>query len=359
MKTNDILRVYFGTQAKDEWRGIYMTLFDTETGTLGIPAPVTDSIRPGFIQIHPNGEHLYATEASGSCTETFHGAVSAYRIQKNGMLTDLNTQSSGGLGPCHLSLNPSGTELLVANYRGGSCAILPILGNGTLGAPFSIQKHSGSGPNKARQEAAHTHSFTCDPAGRFALAADLGLDQILVYRLTDDKLVPTDPPFVAVAPGSGPRHLVFSPNGRFVYVGMELSGTVAVFEYAEGILTERQTLSTLPADFDGENLVSEVRITPDGRFLYIGNRGHESLAIFAVDSESGLLCPLGHEPTRGKHPRHFNINPSGSFLIVANAHTNNVVVFKIDQKTGQLTFTGSEILVPVATCVQFLPIIKN
>ncbi|MBL7016772.1 MAG: lactonase family protein, partial [Kiritimatiellales bacterium] len=189
---------------------------------------------------------------------------------------------------------------------------------------------------------------------QFALAADLGLDQILVYRLESGSLTPADPPFAETAPGAGPRHLTFDASGRFVYACMELNGTVSAYTYESGTLTELQTLSTLPGDFKGENTTSEVRLTPDGRFLYVGNRGHESLAIFGVDSETGKLTALGHEPTRGKHPRHFNIDPTGQFLIAANAQTDNVVVFRIDQKTGQLEFTGSEISVPVATCIQFL-----
>ena len=347
-------RVYFGTQAKGEQCGIYMALFDTQAGTLGEAIRVSDSVRPGFIVIHPDGKHLYATEATGSAPAGESGFVSAYRIEADGMLTDLNTQPSGGLGPCHISLDPAGKYLLVANYRGGSCAVLPILPNRTLGQPTSIRRHSGSGPNLKRQEKAHAHSFTCDPSGQFALAADLGLDQILIYRLKSGSLTPADPPFALTAPGAGPRHLTFDASGRFVYACMELNGTVSVYAYESGTLREIQTLPTLPDDFSGANTTSEVCLTPDGRFLYVGNRGHESLAIFEVSTETGKLTALGHEPTRGKHPRHFNIDPTGQFLIAANAHTDNVVVFRIDKETGQLEFTGSEIRVPAATCIQFL-----
>jgi 6-phosphogluconolactonase len=352
----DLVRVYFGTQAKGDERGIYMALLDTATGQLSEPVHVSDSARPGFIAIHPDGQHLYATEAAGSAPPEGSGFVSAYRIEADGRLRDLNTQPSGGAGPCHVSIDPTGQWLLVANYRGGSCAVLPILGNGLLGEPGAIRRHSGRGPNPKRQEAAHTHSFNCDPAGRFALAADLGMDKILIYRLESGTLVSGRPPFIATQPGAGPRHLVFHPSGKFVYAAMELNGTVAAYDYADGALTEIQTAPTLPADFSGENTVSEVCITPDGRFLYVGNRGHESLAIFAVDPQSGKLTALGHEPTRGRHPRHFNIDPTGSFLIAANAHTDNVVVFRINKESGQLEFTGAEITVPAATCIQFTSI---
>jgi 6-phosphogluconolactonase len=353
----DTYRIYFGTQAKDAKRGIYMALFDTKTGQLGEAVRVSDSVRPGFIVIHPDGKHIYATEATGSATDNTGGCVSAYFIDEpSGNLLDLNTQPSGGIGPCHVSLTPDGNYLLEANYRAGTCSVLPILTDGTLDAPSAIRRHSGSGPNTKRQEKAHTHSFNCDPTGQFALAADLGIDKVLVYQLSSGTLTPNIPSFAPTAPGAGPRHLTFSPDGKFVYVCMELNGTVSAYKYSDGTLTEIQTLSTLPDDFNGENTVSEVRITPDGRFLFVGNRGHESLAVFSVDSETGKLTALGHESTRGKHPRHFNIDPTGTFLIAANMHSDNVVVFRIDQETGQLDFTGSEINVPNPSCAQFIPI---
>ena len=349
----DACRVYFGTTAGGDERGIYTALLDTQTGTLGEAVRVSDSVRPGFIVIHPDGKHLYATEATGSAPAEESGVVSAYRIEEDGMLTDLNTQPSGGVGPCYVSLDPAGKQLLVANYGSGSCAILSILADGTLGKPTAIRRHNGSGPNPERQEAAHTHSFNCDPSGQFALATDLGIDTILVYRLSNGTIAPNIPSIIHTAPGAGPRHLTFSPDGKFVYACMELNGTVSAYAYEAGELTEIQTLPTLPDDFDGANLTSEVRLTPDGRFLYVGNRGHESLAIFGVDLETGKLTALGHEPTQGNHPRHFNIDPTGQFLIVANLYSNNAVVFRINQETGQLDFTGSEISVPASTCIQF------
>ena len=358
MKTKDSpsadSRIYFGTTAQGNQRGIYLATFDPQTGRLGEPVRVSDSVRPGFVVIHPDGKHLYATEATGRFSGEQNGCVSAYRIEDDGTLTDLNTQPSGGKGPCHLSIVPGGKQLLSANYHGGTCAVLPILGNGELGEPSAIRQHEGSGPNAQRQEKAHTHSFNSDLDGAFALAADLGMDQILTYVLDNGSLTPAGQ--TATAPGAGPRHLTFSPCGRFAYVSMELNGTVSAYSYKSGTLKEIQTLPTLPADFEGENTVSEASITPDGRFLYVGNRGHESLAIFAVDPESGTLTARGHQPTRGKHPRHFNIDPSGTFLLAANMYSDQVVVFRIDQATGQLEFTGSEISIPSPSCIQFFHI---
>lgn len=351
-----VYRVYFGTQAKGDDCGIYMALFDTATGQLSEAERVSNSARPGFIVLHPDGKHLYATDATGSYTGEKNQCVSAYRMEESGKLTDLNTQPSGGNGPCHVSLDPTGKWLLAAHYGSGSCAVLPILGNGELGEPTAIRQHEGSGANPKRQDRAHTHSFYTSPDGQFALSCDLGMDKILTYRLEDGTLEPHDPPFIRTAPGAGPRHLTFSPDGKFVYACMELNGTVCAYEYSDGTLTEIQTLPTLPDDFDGENTGSEVCITPDGRFLYVGNRGHESLAIYSIDPETGKLTALGHESTRGKHPRNFNIDPTGQFLIAANMHTDNVVVFRINQETGQLEFTGSEITVPAPSCVKFMAI---
>jgi 6-phosphogluconolactonase len=345
--------VYFGTTAKGDECGIYRSLLDTKTGQLSDPVRVSDAVRPGFVLPHPDGKHLYATDSSGSFTNGRGEFVSAYRIEEDGTLTDLNTVSSGGKGPCHISLTPNGDHLLVANYRGGTCALLPILGNGELDDPLDIQQHHGSGPHPKRQEAAHTHSFNADPSGKLAFAADLGTDRIFAYAIHSGELIAAGE--TATAPGAGPRHLAFDASGRFAYASMELTGTVAVYRHKKGSLVEIQTQPTLPDGFDGENTVSEVCLSPDGRFLYVGNRGHESLAIFAVDSETGKLTFVGHQPTGGKHPRHFNIDPSGRFLIAANMHSDNVVVFAIDSETGHLSPTGSQIAVPAPSCVQFAP----
>jgi 6-phosphogluconolactonase len=351
MKSN-MYRVYFGTTSTDASHGIYMAEFDTEHGTLGQAKRVSDAVRPGFIVIHPDGKHLYATDASSSFTGGRGEHVSAYTINSDGSLSDLNTQPSGGQGPCHISLSPDAKTLLAANYRGGSCAILPIHNDGTLRSPTSVRQHNGSGPNSARQETAHTHSFNCTPDGQFALAADLGIDEILSYRLQIGKLTPHN--VTKTAPGAGPRHLVFHPSRPMAYVSMELTGTVSVYAYEDGSLAELQTLPTLPDDFCDDNTVSEVCLTPDGRFLYVGNRGHDSLAIFKIDPVSGKLTAIGHQSTLGEHPRHFNIDPTGTFIIVANMHSNNIVVFRIDRDTGQLTPTNGEIIVSNASCVQFM-----
>jgi 6-phosphogluconolactonase len=352
-------RVYFGTSAEQEQGGIYMALFDMQTGQLGKAVHVGHAPRTGFIAIHPDGRHIYSTGANTEFDGIKTGAVNAFRItEPDGSLVKINARSSGGLGVCHVSIDPTGKNVLVANYSGGSCSVLPIQPDGSLAPASFTQKHTGSSIHPKRQTAAFTHSINCDPAGRFAIVADLGMDKILIYRFdaSAGTLTPNDPPFVAIEPGGGPRHFTFHPSGKFAYADLELSNKVVAFQYDadKGALKEIQTLSTLPDGFTGESTTSEILTTPDGRFLYVGNRGHDSLAIFSIDPASGKLTAIGHESTRGKVPRNFNIDPTGTYLLAANLQTGNVVVFRINRETGQLEFTGSEIKVPEPICIRFL-----
>lgn len=352
-------RLYFGSLAKEGRGGIYMAVLDMKTGQLGKAESVSPTAGTGFLVIHPDGKHLYSTLADMDFNSTKSGAVQAYRIaEPGGLLTGINTQPSGGSLACHVSLDPSGKNLLVANYLGASCAVLPIQGDGSLAPASSIQKHTGSSIHPKRQTAAFTHSINCDPAGRFALVADLGMDKIMTYRFdaATGTLAAGDPPFIATEAGGGPRHLTFHSSGKFVYAGLELANKVVAYTYdaAKGSLHEIQTLNTLPDGFAAESTVSEILTTPDGRFLYVANRGHNSLSIFAVDATTGKLTLVGHEPTRGDIPRNFHIDPTGTYLVVVNAKPGNAVVFRIHPENGRLTFTGSEIDVPNPGCVRGL-----
>jgi 6-phosphogluconolactonase len=352
------MRVYVGTYTGPKSKGIYQMRLDLAQGSLGTAEVAGETPNPSFLAVHPSRRFLYATnEVWGPPAAA---SVTALAIAPDtGRLTFLNKQSSGGAGPCHISIDKEGRCALVANYGGGSVCSLPIDGAGRLGEPTAIVQHKGSGPNPKRQEGPHAHSIYPDPPGRFALAADLGLDKVLVYRLDAARgsLLPNDPPGASVAPGAGPRHLAFHPGGRFAYVISEMASTVTAFGYdgERGTLKPLQTVSTLPADYRGESTTAEIEVHPSGRFLYGSNRGHDSIAIFAIEPQTGLLKPLGHQPTQGKTPRNFAIEPTGAWLLAANQGSDSVVVFRIDPATGGLSPSGAAAGVPSPVCVVFVP----
>ncbi|MGE5611916.1 MAG: lactonase family protein [Bacillota bacterium] len=353
------LLVYVGTYTGPQSQGIYLLRMDPTSGKLTAPELAAQVANPTFLTIHPNHRFLYAISEIGNFAGKPAGAVNAFAIDpQTGHLKPLNQQSSGGPGPCHITLDPAKRNTLVANYGGGSVAVLPIAEAGRLNEPICFIQHQGSGPNRKRQEGPHAHSINLSPDGRYAIAADLGLDKLLVYRFNPATglLTPNDPPAAQLAPGSGPRHFTFHPNGQYAYVINELSSTVTAFTYDanRGRLTEIQTLSTLPSDFKGDNYPAEVQVHPSGKFLYGSNRGHNSIVIFSIDAQSGKLALVGHQSTQGKNPRNFGIDPSGSFLLAANQDSASIVVFRIDARTGQLTPTGTVANVPQPVCVKFL-----
>jgi 6-phosphogluconolactonase len=284
--------------------------------------------------------------------------VTAFAVGSDGKLTLLNQQPSRGSAPCHLVVDRVGKSLLLANYGGGSVAAFSIGPDGRLGQSTGFVQHSGSSVNPQRQKEPHAHSINLDAANRFAVAADLGLDQVLVYRFDGAKgtLSPNEPPSTSVKAGSGPRHFAFHPNGRNAYVINELASTVTAFQYdaAQGVLKETQTLSTLPKDFTGTSHTAEVQVHPSGKFLYGSNRGHDSIAVFTIEA-NGTLRYVENTPTGGSTPRNFGISPDGKFLLAANQKSDNVVVFRIDPKSGRLTSTGNTLEVPSPVCVRFLP----
>lgn len=354
---NKNVRVYFGTFTKGAGKGIFTSELDLTTGALSEPMPAGEAVRPGFLEVHPNGKHLYSVGEAPGFSGKGADSVLAYAVDpESGKLKFLNKQPGGGVEPCHLVIDPSGKYVLTAQYGGGSCSVFPIVENGELGEKTSFHQHEGfSGVNAKRQEAPHAHSIMLDPSGQLAMVADLGKDQILAYRF--DSMSGKLSPFsvIDMPPGSGVRHSVFHPTKPFFYANMELSAQVAAysFDVNNGRFQSLEIQSTLPKEWDGLKAVSEIRITPNGRFLYVGNRGHDSIAIFLVDQGTGRLTLVGHEPTRGKFPRNFNIDPTGRYLLAANQNSGNVVVFEIDPASGRLTFTGSEIKVPKPVCVAF------
>jgi len=352
--------VYIGTYSGKEQQGIRVFRLDAATGTLAPLGGASGVGNPSFVALHPNGRFLFAVGEVGNFDAKGGGAVAAFATNpETGVLKMLNEQSSGGGAPCHLSLDPAGKNVFVANYGGGSIACLPVGRDGWLHPATAFIQHTGSSVNKERQGEPHAHSINADAAGRFVVSADLGLDKLLVYRLDADKgkLTPNDPPAANVAAGAGPRHFAFHPNGRFAVAVNELNSTITALRYdaSRGTLAEIQTLSTLPAGFEGTNYPAEVLFHPSGKFVYASNRGHDSLAIFGVDAANGHLRLVGHQATHGKTPRGFGLSPSGDFLIAANQETNTLIVFRVDPATGRLTQTGAAVAVPHPVCVVIAP----
>ncbi|MCS7263367.1 MAG: lactonase family protein [Armatimonadetes bacterium] len=350
------VRVYVGTYTFKGSKGIYTFEFNLLTAKATQPRLVAETVNPSFLAIHNSARFLYAVNEIWD--DGKEGTVSAFAIQPDGSLQFLNQQPSKGIGPCHLIVDKTGKFVLVANYGSGSVTVLPILSDGRLGEPTSSIQHEGKSVNPKRQERPHAHSINLDPKNRFAIVADLGIDKLLVYRFdaTKGTLKPNDTPFASTAPGAGPRHIAFHPNGKFVYSINELNSTVTAYRYdpSKGILTEVQTVSTLPEGFSGTNTTAEIQVHPSGRFLYGSNRGHDSIAIFAIEEAMGKLTLVGHQPTHGRTPRNFSIDPTGAYLFAANQDSDNIVVFRIDQQTGKLEPSGQTINVPTPVCVKFL-----
>ncbi len=355
--------VYIGTYTGAKSKGIYVSRLDVASGRLTTPELAAETRSPSFLAVHPDHHFLYAVNEVGQFQGKPAGSASAFAINpQSGQLTLLNQASTVGSGPCHVIVDKAGKNLLLANYGGGSVAVIPIQTDGRLGEASAFVQHSGSSVNPERQKAPHAHSIVLDAANRFAFVADLGLDKILVYRFDPAKgsLTANEPSFASVKPGSGPRHFAFTPDGRFAYVINEIECTLTAFRYdaQRGELKEVQTVSTLPEGLSVPPGYStaEVEVHPSGKFLYGSNRGHDTIAVFAIARKKGTLTPVEHVSTRGKTPRHFAIDPTGKYLLAANQDSNTVVVFRIDPKTGRLSPTGQMLDVGAPVCVAFVPV---
>ncbi len=355
--------VYVGTYTQDggTGKGIYAFRYDAKTARVNELRLAAETTNPTWFAVHPNGRFLYAVSEVGNYQGANSGGIMAFAIDRaNGKLTLLNEVASRGAGPCNLTFDRAGKFVLVANYSGGSLAVFPILADGKLGPATDVVQHSGHGPNPARQEGPHPHSIVLTPDNRFAIVNDLGLDELLVYKFdsTTGKLTPNDPPFTKVDPGSGPRHLALSGDGKFAYVVNEMGRTVTAFcvDLSAGVLHTLQSISTVPSNFKGRNDDAEIEMVHSGKFLYASNRGDDSIAIFAVSRTTGKLQPIGTISTGGKEPRTFEIDPLGKLLFAANRDSGNIVIFRIDAKTGQLTPTGQVLHVPWPVCIKFLAV---
>lgn len=360
-KSKEML-VYIGTytSGKSKSEGIYIYKLNLASGELKLYQTVKNVVEPSFLTVDKNRKFLYAVNETEEYEGAKSGAVSAFAInQQTGDLEFLNKQPSLGGAPCHVSTSNNGRFVLVANYLGGNVAVFPIEKDGRLGSSIDLKQHSGSGPNKERQESAHAHSINLDRNNRYAIACDLGIDKVLVYRFDKQtgKLTLNEQPFFQTKSGAGPRHFAFHQNGKTAFVINELNSTITTFSYDGklGTLKETQTVPTLPADFSSANTCADIHVSPNGKFLYGSNRGHDSIVSYRIDAHGGKLEFIEHTSTGGKTPRNFAIDQSGRFLLAANQNSDSIVVFRIDEQSGKLSPTGNTAQVPSPVCLKLIP----
>lgn len=345
--------IFVSSFAAGDPGSIQAYLLDTEKGTLKPQARFSDIENPFFLALSPDQTKLYSIHAPGAFGGGDDEFVIALRIEnRQGVLKEINRQSSKGTASCYLDVSPDGKTAVVANYSSGSVASYPLGKDGALGKPASFVQHVGSSVNGARQKAPHAHCIVFSPNGKHVLAADLGIDKVVSYTVAESRLVAGRQPFVRTSPGTGPRHLTFHPDGKRVFVVNEIGNTVTSYDYdaTNGFLTKQQTISTIPADYEKTTHTADIKITPNGKFLYATNRGHDSVAAYRIGSDKGLEL-INIEPSLGKGPQNLAIVAGGKFLLCANLPGDNLIVFRIDQATGALTLVGDPVEVPKPSCI--------
>lgn len=353
------LLVYVGTYTTGKSEGIYLLRLNLSTGALEPVGTTKGVVNPSYLTLDRGRRFLYAVNETEEFAGKKSGAVSAFAVdQKTGALSFLNQQPSMGGAPCYVSLDAAGRFLLVANYVGGNVAVFPVRGDGSLGEASDVKQDVGSSVNRERQEGPHAHCILPDVTGGHVYSCDLGTDKVMIYRLDTKagRLTPNAQPFAQVKPGAGPRHLTFHPGGRLAYLLNEIDSTVTAFAHdmSGGTLKEIQTVAALPTDFKGENTAADIHVSPDGRFVYSSNRGHDSIAVFSLDARTGTLALVEHTPTQGRTPRNFALTPTGALLLAANQNSDTVVTFRRDAQTGKLQPTGHLTEVPSPVCLKLI-----
>lgn len=352
--------VYVGTYThKGTSEGIYIYRLDMTTGALTPAGVAGEAVNPSFLALDPQRRYLYAVNETMEFDGQPGGGISAFAVDpQSGALTYIDSQPTHGGAPCYASVDQTGRFVYAANYMGGNAAAFPVRADGGLDPASAVVQHTGAGVNPRRQEGPHAHSITLDPTNRFAFVADLGIDKVMAYQLdlAGGTLPAHTPPWIAVAAGAGPRHMAFHLNGQYAYLITEMGNTIIAFAYdaAQGTLAALQTVPALPADFAGRSTGADIHIAPSGKFLYGSNRGHDSIVIYAIDADTGLLTYVGHAPTLGKTPRNFAIDPTGTYLFAAHQDSDTVVAFAVNPETGHLTPTGHVTAVPMPVCVLVL-----
>src|SRR5271165_1766621 len=351
--------VYVGTYTDKGSKGIYAFRFDPGSGESEPVGLVAVTQNPSFLAVSRDSTFLYAVNEVDDFGAVKTGAISIFAIDREtAKLTPLQQVSSSGAGPAHISLDQTGHYVLVANYDSGNIAVFPVEKDGRLGSRTAFVQHAGSSVNKERQSSPHAHEIQTSNDNQFVLTADLGLDKLMVYRFDakTGSLTPNDPPSVKVSPGSGPRHFAIAPSGKAIYLVNELSSTIDVYSYDSGGLHELQTISTLRQGFKGENTTAEIAVDSAGKFLYVSNRGDDSIAVFAIDPHDGKLSFVERVPTGGKTPRHFALDPTGKWLFAANQDSNTINIFQVNSDTGRLTATSRSLQVNSPVCIVFVPV---
>jgi 6-phosphogluconolactonase len=352
--------VYVGTYTRSKSQGIYALKFNAQTGTLSSLGLAAEIQNPSFLAVHPNDKYLYAVSELGYNAQT-KASVSSFAIDtKSGKLQPLNKVETGGGGACHLVVDKTQAMLLVANYGTGSVAAFHVKPDGSLSERTDLKQHTGSSVNPRRQSGPHAHAVVLSRDNRYVFVPDLGLDEIISYKIdpAEATLSPNTPPNVKLTPGSGPRHFAFHPNNKYAYSVNEMASSVSAYSYdaKNGALTLIQTVSTLPDGFTREDNSAEIAIDRDGRFLYASNRGNDSITQFAIDRKKGTLTKIQVTPTQGRTPRNFVIDPTGRYLLAANQDSDSIVVFSLDPKSGKINATGTTLNIPSPVCLQFVPL---
>lgn len=351
-QVNQFGKIYIGTFTSEGAEGIYLCSFDGSSGKISSESTFKGIDNPSFLKISPDKQFLYAVTRGPAAIETSGGYVNAYRIEKNGSLSFINKQFSNGNDPCHVDVSPNGKYIAIATYGGGSASLYPVSESGSLDPASSVIFNKGSGPTP-RQQAPHTHSIKFSKDGKQAFSADLGTDQLNIYDVKKDRLIPARQKYVELAPGAGPRHFSLHPETNIIYVINELNSTVTVLDKKGNRREVVQVVSTIPDGFSGENYCADIHVSTDGKYVYGTNRGHNSIAVFKTDPVSQKLELITTVSSRGEWPRNFTLSPDGRFLLVANQRSNNVVVFKINPGNGIPEFTGNELHIPAPVCLEF------
>lgn len=350
--------LYVGAYSQGDEEGIYVYKFDATQGDLNYLSTAKGVANPSYLAIHPKRNLLIAANEIEEYNGEKTGSISSFAINPDGSLNELSKVPSGGGAPCYVSIDKTASWVLISNYSGGNVTMFPIEKDGKLKPYTDLKLHEGSGPVKDRQDKAYAHSVVLDPKENFALAVDLGMDKVVAYQMDkkNGKLQNNAESNLNLAAGAGPRHLTFHPNKKLAFVISELNSTITscTYDSKSGKLTELMVVDALPAGFSGESYCADIHVSPDGKFLYGSNRGHDSIVIYKIDQKTGELAYIDHHSVHGKWPRNFVIDPTGKFLLVANQHSNNIVVFKIDTETGKLRANGVEVKVTKPVCLKMM-----